>query len=125
MPGLIVRLLINMFGLWLAAAIIPGVQLSGVGTFILAAILLGIVNALVRPIAIVATLPLTIVTLGLFLFVVNAMMFGLVAWLLADFAVSGFWAALFGSLVVSITSTFASWYVGPSGRYEVFVVRRR
>jgi putative membrane protein len=125
MPGLVVRLLINMFGLWLAAAIVPGVYINGVGTFILAAILLGVVNALVRPIAIVATLPLTIVTLGLFLFVVNAMMFGLVAWLLADFAVSGFWAALFGSLVVSITSTLASWYIGPSGRYEVFVVRRR
>jgi putative membrane protein len=125
MPGLLVRLLINIFGLWLAAAIVPGVQITGVGTFILAAILLGIVNALVRPIAIVATLPLTIVTLGLFLFVVNAMMFGLVAWLLGDFAVSGFWAALFGSLVVSITSTLASWYVGPDGRYEVFVVRRR
>src|SRR6056297_674411 len=125
MPGLVVRLLINMLGLWAAAAIVPGVHITGVGTFILAAILLGVVNALVRPIAIVATLPLTLVTLGLFLFVVNAMMFGLVAWLLADFAVSGFWAALFGSLVVSITSTLASWYIGPDGRYEVFVVRRR
>jgi putative membrane protein len=125
MPGLLVRLLITMFGLWVATMIVPGVHIAGVGTFILAAILLGVVNALVRPIAIVATLPLTIVTLGLFLFVVNAMMFGLVAWLLDEFAVSGFWAALFGSLVVSLTSTLASWYVGPSGRYEVFVVRRR
>lgn len=125
MPGLIVRLLIYMFGLWVATQIVPGVHIAGVGTFILAAILLGVVNALVRPVAIVATLPLTIVTLGLFLFVVNAMMFGLVAWLLDDFAVSGFWAALFGSLVVSLTSTLASWYIGPSGRYEVFVVRRR
>lgn len=125
MPGLIVRLLINMLGLWVAATLIPGVHITGVGTFILAAILLGVVNALVRPIAIVATLPLTIVTLGLFLFVVNAMMFGLVAWLLADFAVSGFWAAVFGSLVVSLTSTLASWYIGPNGSYEVLVVRRR
>ncbi|MEJ2604239.1 MAG: phage holin family protein, partial [Gammaproteobacteria bacterium] len=95
------------------------------GTFLLAAVLLGLVNAVVRPIAIFATLPLTIVTLGLFRFVVNAMMFGLVAWLLDAFAVSGFWAALFGSLVVSIISTLASWYIGPNGRYQVYVVRRR
>lgn len=125
MPGLIIRLLITMFALWVATKIVPGVRIDGVGTFILAAILLGVVNALVRPVAIVATLPLTIVTLGLFLFVVNAMMFGLVAWLLRDFSVSGFWAALFGSLVVSLTGTLASWYIGPSGRYEVFVARRR
>ncbi len=124
MPGFIVRILIIMLGLFLASKIVSGVHIVGVGTFLLAAILLGLVNALVRPIAIVATLPLTIITLGLFLFVVNAMMFGLVAWLLDDFWVSGFWAALFGSLVVSITSTLASWYIGPSGRYEVLVVRR-
>lgn len=124
MPGLIIRLLITTFALWVADAIVPGVRITGVATFILAALLLGVVNALVRPIAIVATLPLTIVTLGLFLFVVNAMMFGLVAWLLADFSVSGFWAALFGSVVVSIVGTLSSWYIGPSGRYEVLVVRR-
>lgn len=125
MPGFIVRTLIIMLGLWVATKIVSGVDIAGTGTFILAAVLLGLVNALVRPVAIVATLPLTIITLGLFLFVVNAMMFGLVAWLLEDFSVSGFWAALFGSLVVSITSTLASWYIGPSGRYEVMVVRRR
>jgi putative membrane protein len=71
------------------------------------------------------TLPLTIVTLGLFLFVINAAMFGLVAALLDDFAVAGFWSALFGAIIVSITSTVASWYIGPEGRYEVFVMRRR
>ncbi len=125
MTGLIVRLLIIMFALWVADAIVPGVRITGAGTFLLAAILLGLVNAVIRPIAIFATLPLTIVTLGLFLFVVNAMMFGLVAWLLDAFSVSGFWAALFGSLVVSLISTLASWYIGPSGRYEVYVVRRR
>ena len=64
------------------------------------------------------------VTLGLFLFVVNAAMFGLVAAALDDFHVSGFWSAVLGSLVVSITSTIASWYIGPDGRYEVYVIRR-
>jgi putative membrane protein len=70
-------------------------------------------------------LPLTIITLGLFLLVLNAAMFGLVAALLDDFTVSGFWAAVFGAIVVSLSSTIASWFIGPSGRYEVFVVRRR
>ncbi len=124
MQGLVIRMLVAMLGLFLASKLLPGVSIHGTGTFILAAILLGIVNAVVRPIAFVLTLPLTIVTLGLFLLVLNAAMFGLVAALLDNFAVSGFWSALFGAIIVSITSTIASWYIGPDGRYEVFVVRR-
>lgn len=117
-------MLIIMLGLVLASALIPGVEISGAWSFILAAALLGLVNAFVRPVAILLTLPLTIVTLGLFLFVLNAAMFGLVAAMLDGFAVAGFWSALFGAIVVSLTSTIASWYIGPSGRYEVYVVRR-
>ena len=124
MQGVVIRMLIAMLGLFLASKLIPGVSIHGTGTFILAAILLGIVNAVVRPLAFILTLPLTIVTLGLFLLVVNAAMFGLVAALLDNFSVSGFWAALFGAIIVSITSTISSWYIGPDGRYEVFVVRR-
>ena len=124
MVGIVLRTLITMLGLYLASALLPGVQIVGTGSFILAAILLGLVNALIRPIAFVLTLPLTIVTLGLFLFVLNAAMFGLVAALLDNFAVAGFWSAVFGAIIVSITSTIASWYIGPAGRYEVFVMRR-
>lgn len=124
MQGIFIRTLIAMLGLFLASQILPGVTITGTGTFILAALLLGLVNGVVRPIAFVLTLPLTIITLGLFLFVLNAAMFGLVAALLDNFSVSGFWSALFGALLVSITSTVASWYIGPDGRYEVFVVRR-
>ena len=124
MNGIILRTLIIMLGLFLASSLIPGVQITGTGNFILAAILLGLVNAFVRPIAFLLTLPLTIVTLGLFMFVLNAAMFGLVAAFLDNFVVAGFWSALFGALIVSLTSTVASWYIGPSGRYEVFVVRR-
>ena len=113
-----------MLGLVLASALIPGVQITGTGSFVLAAVLLGLVNAFVRPVAFLLTLPLTIVTLGLFLFVLNAAMFGLVAALLDDFVVAGFWSAIFGAIVVGVTGTIASWYIGPSGRYEVFVVRR-
>jgi len=113
-----------MLGLFLASSLIPGVEITGTGTFILAALLLGLVNAFVRPIAFLLTLPLTIVTLGLFMFVLNAAMFGLVAALLDSFIVAGFWSALFGAIIVSLTSTIASWYIGPSGHYEVFVVHR-
>ena len=124
MNGIILRTLIIMLGLFLASSLIPGVQIIGTGSFILAAFLLGLVNAFVRPIAFLLTLPLTIVTLGLFLLVLNAAMFGLVAALLDGFMVAGFWSAIFGAIVVGATGTIASWYIGPNGRYEVFVVRR-
>lgn len=125
MQGIILRTLITMLGLFLASRILPGVSIEGTGTFILAALLLGLVNALVRPIAFLMTLPLTLITLGLFLFVLNAAMFGLVAAFLDAFTVSGFWAAILGAIIVSISSTVASWFIGPRGRYEIFVVKRR
>jgi putative membrane protein len=124
MRGLLVRLLVTALGLWFAAVLVPGVHAAGGGTLILAALLLGIVNAVVRPLVILLTLPITVVTLGLFLLVVNAAMLGLVGWMLEGLSVSGFGPALFGSLIVSLTSMVASWYVGPRGRVEVIVVER-
>jgi putative membrane protein len=124
MNGIILRTLITMLGLYIASALVSGVSISGTGTFILAAILLGLVNAVIRPVAVLMTLPITLLTLGLFLFVVNAAMFGLVAATLDGFSVAGFWSAVFGSIIVSITSTMASWYIGPDGRIEVYVIRR-
>jgi len=124
MRGIVLRTLIIMLGLALASAMIPGVEIMGTGSLIIAALLLGLVNAIVRPVAFLLTLPLTIVTMGLFLFVLNAAMFGLVASMLDNFHVAGFWSALFGAIIVSITSTVASWYIGPDGRYEVYVLRR-
>ena len=123
MPGLLVRLLISAAGLWLAAEVVPSIEFRGLGTLLLAAVLLGIVNAVVRPVLVVLTFPITLVTLGLFLLVVNAAMLGLVAWLLDGFSVGGFWPALGGSLIVSLTSWVASWYIGPKGRVEIMVVR--
>ncbi len=123
--GFIVRLLINAIGLWAAALLVPGVSFDGPWTLLFAALLMGIVNALIRPIVIVLTLPLTIITLGIFLLVVNAAMFGLVAWMLPGFSVDGFFSALFGWLIVSIVSWLASGFIGPKGRYEVMIVERR
>jgi putative membrane protein len=125
MAGFLLRLLISACGLWIAAKLVPGMEIAGTGTLIGAAFLLGLVNAVVRPLAILLTLPFTILTLGLFLLVINAAMLGLVAALLDGFRLDGFGAALLGSIVVSLTGWVASWYVGPSGRVEVLVVKHR
>ena len=125
MPGFLIRLAIGALGLWIASAIVPGMRITGGGTLVLAAFLLGLANAVVRPVVVLLTLPITLLTLGLFLLVVNAAMLGLVASLLEGFALSGFFPAVLGSIVVSLTSWIASWYVGPSGRFEVMVVERR
>ncbi len=125
MAGFFVRALITAVGLWLANAIVPGIDIEMPGTLILAALLMGLVNALVRPIAILLTLPVTVVTLGLFLLVINAAMFGLVAAMLDGFHVSGFFSALFGWLIVSMTAIVASWFIGPNGRYEVLIIEHR
>ncbi len=124
MNGFLIRLLVSAVGLWLASAIVPGLYIDGGGTLILAALLLGIVNAIIRPLLIVLTLPITIISLGIFLLVINAATLGLVASFLDDFSISGFFAAFFGALVVSFTSWIASLYVGPKGQFEVLVVRK-
>lgn len=124
MNGIVLRTLIAILGLYLASAVVPGVQISGMGNLILAGVLLGLVNAFVRPVAFILTLPFTVVTLGLFLFVLNAAMFGLVAAMLDNFTVAGIWPAIFGALIVSITTTISSWYIGPNGRFQVYVIRR-
>jgi putative membrane protein len=117
-------MLISAIGLWLASRIVPGVEITATGTLLFAALLLGVVNAVVRPVVILLTLPITVVTLGLFLWVVNAAMLGIVAWLLSGFEIAGMGSALLASAIVSITSWFASWYIGPRGRYEVLIIRR-
>ncbi len=124
MAGFFIRLAISALGLWVASRLVPGVQIHDNATLLWAALWLGVVNAVVRPLAILFTFPLTILTLGLFLLVVNAAMLGLVAALLDGFALSGFLAAVLGSLVVSFTGWVASSFIGPSGRVEVMVVRR-
>jgi putative membrane protein len=124
MQGFIVRMLITAVGLALAAWVVPGITMSGPGTLLFAALLMGIVNGFVRPVVIVLTLPLTLMTFGLFLLVINAGMFGLVAWMLSGFAVSGFLAALFGWIIVSVFAWIASWYIGPRGRYDVIIIGR-
>ncbi len=124
MPGLLIRLSIVALGLWLATELVPGIEIKGGWTLLGAALLLGLVNAVIRPLLVVLTLPITVLTLGLFLLVVNAGTLALVAWALDDFTIAGFWPAVGGALVVSLTGWLASWFIGPRGRVEVIVVRR-
>ena len=98
------RVLLNALAIGVAAWLVPGVQLSGPIPAVIAGVLLGFVNALVKPILILLTLPFTLVTLGFFLFVVNAICFALTAALVPGFDLSGFSAAFFGALVVTLVS---------------------
>lgn len=108
MKRFFLRAAIAAFGLWAAAQVVPGIRIDGAGTLAGAALLLGVANAVVRPVLVVLTLPITILTLGLFLLVVNAATFGLVALALPGFRVDGFSPALLGSLLVSFTGWVGS-----------------
>ena len=125
MQGIVLRTAINALGLAVAAFLVPGVAIRGPGTLLVAALLMGLVNALLRPVVVLVTLPITIVTFGLFLLVVNAALFGLVAALLDGFAVDGFFAALLGWLIVSAIGVLSSWTIGPDGRSEILIIENR
>jgi putative membrane protein len=118
MKGFFFRLVITAFGLWAAATIVPGVTITGWRALLVSALLLGIVNAVIRPVILILTLPLTVLTLGLFIFVVNGISLGIVAWLVPGFDLAGLLSATLGACVVGLTSWFASAFVGGSGRIE-------
>jgi putative membrane protein len=111
MLSLLLRWLLNAAALMLVAYLYPGVAVDSLGAAILAAIVLGLVNAVVRPILVVLTLPVTILTLGLFIFVINALLFWFVAKIVGGFHVDGFWAAFVGSILYSILTLLTSWIV--------------
>jgi putative membrane protein len=124
MKGFLLRVVIVAAGLWVASKIVPGVEINDGWTLLLAALILGIVNAIVRPIVIILTLPLTILTLGLFLLIINAAMLSLVAWMLDGMTVSGFWSAFFGALVVTVTGWIASSFISDQGKVERIEMER-
>jgi putative membrane protein len=100
----LVRLIVNAVAVFLAANLVPGIGVSGPGAAIVAGLILGLVNAVVRPVLFLLTLPFTILTLGLFIFVLNAICIALVAWLVPGFTIHGFGAALLGAIVISLVS---------------------
>jgi putative membrane protein len=109
MQRLIFRLFINALALWLASALIPGVELDGqFGSVLFVALIFGLVNALVRPLALLLTFPVILLTLGLFTFVINALMLWLTASLVGALTVESFGSALLGSLIITVVSLLLS-----------------
>ena len=123
MVGFLLRAAITALGLWVASELLSGITFDAPSKLILAAVVLGVVNAVVRPLAFILTLPITVVTLGLFLLVLNAGMVALVAWLIPGFQVSGFWTAVGAAVIVSLVSWAASSAIGTNGRIEIFTAK--
>ncbi len=110
----VILFLLNGLAVLLAAYLLPGVEVAHYGYALLVALLLALINTIVRPVLIVLTIPITLVTLGLFLLVINALMIQLADWLIAGFKVNGFWWALLFSLVVSLFNSLFTDLVGRS-----------
>ena len=108
----IIQFAVTALALWLAAQIVPGVEVASTTTLFIAALLLGIANAVVRPILTILTFPLTVITFGLFLLVVNAAVIGLVAMFLEGFVVDGLWAGIGAAIVTGVVSWIAGWFIG-------------
>ena len=125
MKDIIVHILIIALGIWAADRLVDGIHIASAGALVFAALALGLINAVIRPLIVLLTLPLTVLTLGLFLLVVNAAMLQLADWFVSGFSVDGFFGAVFGSIVVSVVSWAASVMVGEKGRYQVNFRRRR
>jgi putative membrane protein len=121
--GFVLRVIVNTLAIVVAAKLVPGIEVDGVLAAIAAGLLLGVINAVVRPVLLVLTLPITLVTLGLFLLVLNGLCFWLVAAVVKGFQVAGFWSAVLGALVVSVVSWVVTLLVSDSGK--VVVLTRR
>lgn len=112
MVGFFVHWLVLAVALWVAAYVVPGVGVSSWQALAIGALILGFVNAIVRPILVILTLPITILTLGLFYLIVNAAAFGLAAALVPGFSIASLGSAILGALVVSVVSWFIGLFAG-------------
>src|SRR5574337_554524 len=123
--GFLIRLFLNALALLIVSTVIPGIEVRGVLPALSAAFFLGVVNAVVRPVILILTLPLTIMTLGLFIPLLNAALLKLVSVMIVGFEVHGFWSAIFGSILLSLVSGFLNLLINDRGRVEVIVHRHR
>jgi putative membrane protein len=121
--GFLIRLTANALAILAAAYIVPGIEVGGGLALLAAALVLGLINAVVRPILLFLTLPFTLVTLGLFIFLLNAFCLWLTSLLVKGFDVHGFWAAVFGAMIVGVVSWLVT--VLMSDRGQVVVITRR
>ena len=116
MIGFLLRWSINLLALVIAAALIKGISIQSIEMGILAAGILGIVNAVIRPVVLILTLPINLLTLGLFTLVINAAMLKLVSAVVPGLVIESFGAAIWGSLIISITSWLLNIFIGGSGK---------
>jgi putative membrane protein len=123
--GFVLRLIVNAAALWVAAQLVPGIVVTGFTPLLLAALVLGLINAIVRPVLLVLTLPLTLMTLGFFIFILNAFCLWLTSRIVPGFIVQSFAAALLGALVVSIVSWLLTAFVSDAGRWRRMDIRSR
>ncbi len=114
--GFVRNWIFTSIGVLAAAKIVPGIECAGWGTLLITALVLGVFNAFLKPILYILTLPLQLVTLGLFTLVINALLLMLTGQLIKDFQVDGFWPAFFGGLVISLTGGFLGFFFGGGGR---------
>lgn len=112
MARFLVQFLFAVAGFWAAQAFVPGISVHGWTSLVIAAFLLGIANAIVRPILVVLTFPVVFLTFGLFLLVINAAVLGLIGWMMKGLEVAGFWPAFFGAIIIGIASWIGSKLVG-------------
>ena len=125
MKGLFVRWLMLTVAIMAAAYLLPGIEVRGIFSAFFAAAILGILNALLRPLLLLLTLPLNILTLGLFTFVINALMLMMASGAISGFHIAGFWSAVFGSLIIGVVSWLLTSMINDQGKMEVITLQRR
>ena len=123
--GIVLRWFMLTAAILLASYVVKGIEVQGFWSAFFAAAILGVLNAFFRPILIILTLPLNILTLGLFTFVINAFLLKMVSGVISGFEVQGFWPAVFGSIVISIVSWLLSSFVNERGRIEYIDLKKR
>jgi putative membrane protein len=109
--ALLLRWLLNAVALWVTDWLLAGIEVQGLVALLIAALVIGLINAIIRPILLVLTIPITVLTLGLFLFILNAALFYLAAWVVPGFVIAGFGWALLGSLVMAVVGFILSFVV--------------
>jgi putative membrane protein len=123
MRGLSIRFLVTGVAVLLASQIVPGITVESTGAALAAIVLLALLNALLRPVLYLLSIPLIIMTLGLFMVIINALLLELTAYLVKGFVVEGFWAACWGALIISVVSSVLNLMISDQGKVEVVVHR--
>jgi putative membrane protein len=125
MNGILMRWLLLTVAILLTPYLVGGIQVTGFFAAFFAAAVLGILNALLRPLLLIITLPINIFTLGLFTFVINGLLLKMVSGVVPGFRVYGFWSAVFGSLIISLVSWLLSSFINEKGRIDYIDLKRR